>query len=757
LYTHVFKNYYNTNGLINSKFNYGAFEAISNNILVFGGNRGVDFVFIERLKDNNYIPPVEITGFRLFNKPVVVNDNHTRVLSNFISETQSIVLPYYQNMVSFSFSALDFSTPHKNSYKYLLQGFDKDWIDIGNSRRANYTNLDPGDYVFKVIGSNSDGVFNTIGKELKIKILPPYWKTNWVRFLVLIAILSLFYIIYLFIINREKLKHQLVFERQSARKFQEVDRLKHQFFMNISHEIKTPLSLITGPLNQLLANGAVDEKERNLLTIIERNTKNLSKLVSQLLDYRRLETGNLKLNLKQGNLVIFVQEIVNSFSTIALEKNVSLDFQVYQKSLFLSFDEDKIEKILNNLISNAIKYTLPGGNITVTLSLVLANEIEENNTYIPSFDPEKSEYQTYVKLAVADTGVGIPDGQTSRVFDRFRRIDNKEITDSSGVGIGLALAKDLVKLHNGFIKVKSKVGKGSKFTVLIPYYNADENVITTESIPNIDNTVYDENRHIDGEHKISNKPYLLVIDDNPDIREFIKTQFEPEYKVFEARNGKEGWDSALEHVPDIIIADVMMPLMNGNELCRKLKADERTSHIPIIMLTALSSPEHQMAGIDSGADDYLTKPFDVALLKAKTDNILAIRKALREKYSKEILLRPRDIVLANPDEKFIKKLVQIVEKNIAKSELDVDLLAKNVGVSRTQLFRKISALTNMTPKELVRDIRLKRAAQLLSQNILNINEVALEVGISDISYFRKLFKEKYGMNASEYQKNGNFN
>jgi signal transduction histidine kinase/ligand-binding sensor domain-containing protein/DNA-binding response OmpR family regulator len=751
LATNQFKNFYGTNGLINSKFNYGAYDIISDNILVFGGNRGVDFVFLDKLKDNNYIPPIAITGFRIFNKMAIVNHNKKSVLNNFIDETEAIVLPYFQNMISFSFSSLDYSTPQKNKYKYMLQGFDKDWNDIGANRSANYTNLDHGDYVFKVVGSNSDGIFNTEGTELKITILPPFWKTIWFRLLMLLAILFLFYIVYLVIINRERLKNQLFLERQSARKFQELDRLKHQFFMNISHEIKTPLSLITGPLNQLLSNKIIDDKNQGLLAIINRNTTNLSKLVSQLLDYRKLETGNLKLNLKKGNLVVFVEEIVNSFSNIASEKMVTLNFQIFQKSLFLSFDEDKIEKILNNLISNAIKYTLDGGNITVSLSQVLSSEIEENNTYLPSFDPEKSQHDSYVKLTVADTGVGIPSEQITRVFDRFRRIDNKDTTSSSGVGIGLALTKELIKLHNGFIKVKSKMKKGSKFTVLIPNINIEEDVSDQEKRI-IEKDQGEEINTVESDIKNSNQPYLLIVDDNPDIREFIKTYFEPEYKIFQARNGKEGWELALEQVPDIIIADVMMPIMNGNDLCRKLKGNECTSHIPILMLTALSSADHQIAGIDSGADDYLTKPFDVGLLKAKTDNILAIRKSLRDKYSKEILLKPRDIVLANPDEKFIKKLVQIVEKNIAKSEFDVDMMAKSLGVSRTQLFRKINALTNMTPKELVRDIRLKRAAQLLTQDVLNINEIAIEVGISDISYFRKLFKEKYGMNASKYQK-----
>jgi DNA-binding response OmpR family regulator len=411
-----------------------------------------------------------------------------------------------------------------------------------------------------------------------------------------------------------------------------------------------------------------------------------------------------------------------------------------------------VEKIMNNLISNAIKYTDTGGKISIAVAPSLVDELENTSNYMPPVNIEEGDIREYVKIVVRDTGVGIPASQIQKIFDRFRQIDNKLQKNSSGAGIGLPLTKELVKLHNGHIKVKSMPGKGSKFTVLLPYISMEEAATKTDA-ESSGNTPTKEQLTPGSDYESPRAGHIiLVIDDNPDIREFITTHFEPEYRVLSAENGKEGWSKTLEHVPDLIISDIMMPQIDGVELCRKIKNDERTSHIPVIMLTALTSKEKRLAAISAGADDYIDKPFDVALLKAKADNIMYIRKSLRERFSKEMLLRPKDVVIASPDEKFLRKVIHVIEKNMSQPVLDVDFLAKQVGVSRTQLYRKTSALTDMAVKEFVKDIRLKRAAQLISQEKLNVSEVALAVGFNDISYFRKCFKEKYGVSASKYVK-----
>ena len=752
-----FFNYYESDGLLNNQFNYHASLKCSGNTLAFGGKKGVDFVFLSELLENEYIPPVVLTDFRIFNKSVAVrkrSDNGV-FLNNMISETREITLPYDQNMITFEFAALNFANSEKNSYKYMLEGFDKNWNDIGTNHSATYTNLDFGEYIFRVIGTNSNNKYDPEGLSFKLNILPPFWKTWLFRFLIFGLISILFYFIYLFIVNREKLKHQLYFERENARQLQELDRLKHKFFMNISHEIRTPLSLIMGPLEKILSTDLSKESILAHINIMKRNTSILRKLVDQLLDYRRLETGNLNLNLKQGNLSIFLQEMITPFKQLANDRNIELDFNISDKSLFLAFDSDKVEKILNNLISNAIKYTESGGKINISVSPTLIDELEYTDNYIPPVNTEKGKIQKFVKIVVRDTGIGIPDAQVPRIFDRFRQIENDSRKSSSGAGIGLSLTKELVKLHNGHIKVKSILGKGTKFTVLLPYIDQDNAGSRGRMEPSADmrkKREIPQNLDTNEHEKQKSNHIILVVDDNPDIREFIRIHFEPEYRVITAEDGKEAWTKSLDLVPDLIISDIMMPGIDGVELCRKIKDDERTSHIPVIMLTALTSKEKRLAAISSGADDYIDKPFDVALLKAKADNILYIRKSLRERFSKELLLKPKDVVIASPEEKFLRKVIHVIEKNMAHPDLDVDYLARQVGVSRTQLYRKISALTDMAVKEFVKDIRLKRASQLIIQGKLNISEIALEVGFNDISYFRKCFKEKYGVSASKYMK-----
>lgn len=754
-----FKNYFHNDGLLNSQYNYGAFLKENDGTLVFGGGKGVDFIYLEKLDENRFEPPIVFTDFRVFNEqvPLKPGENEVNTLSNLISETKQIVLDYDQNMLSFEFAALNYANSNKNEYQYKLEGFDRGWNKIGNERRATYTNLDPGEYTLRVIGSNNDGLYNMEGATMSVIILPPYWKTWWFKLIILLILILLCFAVYVVISNREKLKSQLLFERQSTRKMQELDRLKHQFFMNISHEIRTPLSLISGPVEKLLQLESEHSERKSLLEIIQRNTLNLKKLINQLLDYRKLETGNIKLQLKQGNISRFISEIYQSFTSLAIERKIDFTFKSIAENIESYFDPDIIEKALNNLLSNAFKYTQEGGKIDLTVSLIFADDIDENKNYKPAFDKELLTYKQYLQIVVHDNGIGIPGEQQDKIFNRFIQLNHDVVSRRGGTGIGLSLAKELVKIHDGHIRVKSKENKGSRFTILIPFIEENPELIKADDNPPVSDMhettdIPQQDRSLP---KVdSHQPLLLIVEDNPDIRLFIKHHFEPEYFLYEARNGKEGWDKTLEVIPDAIIADIMMPEMDGKEFCRKVKRDERTSHIPIIILTALSSPENQKAGIDAGADDYVTKPFDVSLLKARIDNILSIRKSLRERYSREMILKPRDIILASPDEKFLKRIIATIEKNMDNIELDVDTLAQQMCVSRTQLYRKIAALTDMTPKEFVRDIRLERAAQFILQEKLTINEIALRTGFNDISYFRKCFKDKFGMSASDFMKKG---
>ena len=624
----------------------------------------------------------------------------------------------------------------------MLESFNRNWNEPGTNRSATYTNLNPGDYLLR-IKRVVPGLADT-GNELQLKItvLPPFWKTTWFQSLLFVFIVFMIYTLLRFFVNREKIKNQLVMERINALKQHELDMMKLKFFTNISHEIRTPLTLIIGPLEKILTQDMPKTEIKENLSLVNRNAKNLEKLISQLLDFRKLEAGNLKLDLVEGDIVEFTRNIVNSFNDLALEKQVKLRFNTLKKQMFASFDPDKIEKILNNLLSNAFKFTEPGGSVSINLSLIFDTDDDD----FSAIEKEKQ----FIEIVVKDTGRGIPSGNLNKIFHRFFQSDDE--AKDSGTGIGLALVKELVTIHKGNIFVASKPGKGTKFTVRIPYLPAFSNTTEDESIETVERektAIQKNDESLQLTENLHTK-IMLVVEDNTDVRQFIAGHFNSTFQIIEARNGEEGWKKALEHIPDIIISDVIMPNMNGYELCERVKSDERTSHIPVLLLTALHSKEHEIKGITTGADDFITKPFDLQVLHLKVKNLMSIREALKEKFSRNVVLEPTNIEITSPDERFLKKAIQVVEENISDCDLDIETFSEKVGVSRMQLYRKLHALTNMTVKEFIRNIRLKRATQLLTQNKMNVSEIAYEVGFKDLSHFRKCFKREYGMSATEY-------
>ncbi len=738
----VFHNFTIKDGLGSNQFCYGAAGKTPEGKFLFGSVSGFIIFDPSEIVPEDVEVPIVLTDLKIFNKTVPVSDEKNAVLAQSISETRNLVLNFDQNVFTVEFAALNYVNSENNLYSYKLDGFNKDWVEPGKYRSATYTNLNPGDYTLRikrVVPGIPEG-----GKELQlaITILPPYWKTIWFLALIFGLVLASVYVLVVFFINREKIKNQLVIERVNARKLHELDMLKIRFFTNISHEIRTPLSLILGPLEKML-NKKVDSNEvKENLKMMQRNAISLNNLVNQLLDFRKLQTSNLKMNLTEADLVEFIRNIVNSFKNFAIEKQVNLKFITLKKRLFVSFDPDIIEKILNNLLSNAFKFTEPGGNITISLSLIF-------DTNDDDFSGEEKEKQ-FVEISVKDTGVGISESNLNKIFNRFFQASHEK--DHSGVGIGLALVKELVSLHKGKIFVTSKPGKGTKFTIHIPHFRSVAEFIEEPAdyrsgqagLLSSNNLLTDET----GDNLHSR--IMLIVDDNPDMRQFIVGNFSEGFKTLEARNGEEGWDLALKTVPDIIISDILMPDVDGYELCKRLKNDERTSHIPVLLLTALHSKDHELKGLTTGADDYITKPFDLSVLQAKVENMLSIRDSLREKYARTMILEPTKVVLTSPDEMFLKKAIEVIERNISDSNLDIENFAVKVGVSRMQLYRKLHALTNMTVKEFIRHIRLKRAAQMLVQHKLNISEVAYKVGFKDLSHFRKCFKQEFGMSATEY-------
>jgi signal transduction histidine kinase/ligand-binding sensor domain-containing protein/DNA-binding response OmpR family regulator len=737
-----FRNFTGRDGLRNNQFTYGAAYKAQNGELLFGGISGFNMFNPEDILDEDLNVPLVFTELRIFNRPVAPSDDPKAVLQKSISETSHLVLDYDQNVITLQFAALDFVNSNSNLYSYFLEGFDKEWSEPGSSRSVTYTNLYPDEYVLRVRkifpGNSSEGD----DLILNITVLPPFWLTWWFRTFILITIAGLLYLLIQFILNREKIRNELVAERTKARDLHEIDMLKLRLFTNISHEIRTPLTLILSPLEKLIAEKVPEEEIPAHLSLVYRNTKQLDRLINQLLDFRKLETGNLKLELTTGDMVILVSDTVRSFEEYAKEKQITLKFHSLKKRINALFDAEKVETILNNLLSNALKYTGEGGTVSVHLSLVFASDEEESL----SFGPEKQ----LIEISVKDTGEGISGNNIEKVFTRFFRVNSEN--ESSGTGIGLSLVKELVNLHKGTVYVQSKSGKGSKFTVRLPF----ETESAIEDVDSADDAVNKIQKS--GKIKVSGSDLsekadariMLIVEDNPDVRYFIRSHFESVYSVYEAKNGKEGWELATMIIPDVIISDILMPDVDGFEFCKRIKKDERTSHIPLLLLTALHSREHEIEGLSCGADDYVTKPFDISVLQTKIENMLSVRHALREKYTRELILKPSDITVSSPDDRFLQKAMAVVEKNISNPDFDIEHFAAEAGVSRMQLYRKFNALTNMTVKEFVRSIRLKRSAQLLMEKKMNITEIAFSVGFKDLSHFRKCFHREYGMSASEY-------
>ena len=737
-----FHNFSLKNGFQNNQFTYGAAFKTADGELIFGGISGFNIFNPTKIKSGDFSPQIVLTDLKIFNKSVKIGSRKRDILTKSISETDNIQLKYNQNSITLEFASFDYANSLGIQYSYFLEGFDKDWNEPSVNRSATYTNLDPGEYTFQVKTVSIDRKESNQGPKLTIVVLPPYWKTWWFRILIFIAVSGILFLLITFLLNKEKLKNELVLERLNAKKLHELDMMKLRFYTNISHEIRTPLTLILGPLEKMRSNTIPANEIQGHVDVMHRNAKQLHQLINQLLDFRKLETGNLKLSLTCGDMVSFLAEIVGSFDKYAEEKEIKLKFNSVKKEIVTNFDSDKLGKIVNNLLSNAFKFTGRGGKISVNLSLVFDQDETE-----PLSDPTE---KRLIEITVKDTGIGISGTNLEKIFVRFFQVN--EGVNQTGTGIGLALTRELVKLHNGSISVQSQPGKGSKFTIRLPY---DEVSGQKSPEPAKEVALQSQTDILPGEESVSdtiptNRKIMLLVDDNSDVRYFIKSHFIYNYQVLEAGSGLDGWNIALKTIPDIIISDVMMPDIDGFELCRKIRKDERTSHIPIILVTALGSREHEIEGLSHGADDFITKPFDLVILQTKVENILSVRQSLKQKYTSEMLLQPKNIILSSPDERFLQKAIEVIENNISDPDLDIERFAAEIGVSRMQLYRKLDALTEMTVKEFVRNIRLKRAAQLLVQKKLNISEIAYAVGFKDLSHFRKCFRQEFGMSATEY-------
>ena len=739
-------NYNYHNGVQNNNFVHKAGLRLANGNLFFGGLEGINYFNPTSLRKNNNVPPVLITDLRISNQSISPSEKGP--IQCHISVAKEINLDYKQNF-ALSFVGLNYTSPEQNQYAYKLEGFDKDWNYIGNSTSASYTNLDPGKYTFKVKASNNNGVWNNLGASIKIYVHPPFWRTTYAYIIyTLLAITALLFIRYKGIQKLERefaarqLKNRLEQERKEAERVHELDMLKLKFLTNLSHEFRTPISLILGPADKLIASKNKEAVPAEL-NMIRRNAKRLLNLVNQLLDFRKMEEHELKVQPSEGELISFLKELCDSFQDLSERKKISFSFKSHIEQQFTLFDHDKIERIVFNLLSNAFKFTPEGGKISLEVDKAA----------------HQSDNKTWITIKVSDTGIGIPNDKQEKIFENFFQNSSSPGIINHGSGIGLAITKEFVKLHGGSIEVMSEPARGTVFYIHLPFTTIKQPAIENEitSVPS-DSTEEQTPAFIDQEiigqktePFISNHlPSILLVEDNEDFRFYLKDNLRLYYNVFEASNGKEGWQKALTHHPQLIVSDVNMPLIDGIELTKKLKLDKRTNHIPVILLTALTGDNAQTTGLETGANDYITKPFNFEILKAKIKNLLTLNATLKDTYSKQITITGPEVKVESDDQKFIKDVILYLEENLTNSQLSVEELSRHLGMSRSTLYNKILEITGQTPVEYIRNIKLDKAAVLLEKSDMQIAQIAYSVGFSTPNYFAKSFKAKFGVLPSEY-------
>jgi len=727
--------------------------------MLFGGNNGFNLFDPNSIKSNPVPPTVIISGFKIFNKPVEIGGENSP-LEMHISKTNKLILKHDYSVITFEFVALNYTSPEKVKYAYKLEGFEKDWNYVGSARSATYTNLEAGNYIFRVKASNNDGIWNETGTSIKIKVLPPYWKTIWAYLIYAIILFLLLNALRQYAIFRTKAKNELLRERLEHEKMNEVNQMKLRFFTNISHEFRTPLTLILGPIQSLIDANRSEDNKWTLLTI-RKNASILLNLVNQLMDLRKIDTGNMRLKSGKGDIMNLVEEIAQSFDTHARERSIKFIVEKEPEKFEMWFDNEKLEKIILNLIANAFKFTPDFGEISL-IAKVIANK---ENKYLIDNKPTPNIFE----LKVKDSGIGIPEDAIQEIFTRFYQVKKSKSAYIEGTGIGLSLVKDLITLMNGEIFVESTEKIGSCFTICIPVdenyrerNQKDENP-ETEAKPDSGvfkrmlkstfDVIQTRETEMPKTSLSGSAPLILLVDDNLDIRNYIIKSLQHKYWFEQATNGSEGLDIAIELQPDIIISDVLMPEMDGMEFCKRLKTEIQTSHIPIILLTALTSLEYEIEGIETGADAYISKPFSMDLLEVHIKSLIESRKKLRERFELDICLQPKEITINSRDKDFLEKAMEIIEKHMSDPDFEVSLFANEMGISRTVLYRKLKAVTGMTINEYINTVRLKRSLQLLQQHELSVSEIAYEVGFSSPKYFSTCFRKQFHKTPSEYASN----
>lgn len=729
-----FRNFNAEDGLQSNQFNMYSHCRTGSGRMYFGGINGITTFIPEELEDNPYTPQPVISALYVFNRQVHPGDR-TGILKESISCSRQISIPHEFNSFNLEFSVPNYISGQNNTFSYTLKGYDKEWYTLQDKRNAPYSNLPPGKYTFQLKAANSDGKWCGTPRELVITIEPAWYQTIAARILMALAAAALAIFIMKYIVDRKTMETKLELERKDKEHQEEINQMKMRFFINISHELRTPLTLIIAPIQDMIGKTG-DIWMRRQLQYVERNAKRMLHLVNQLMDYRRAELGVFKLKVKLQDIQQLLTENFSYYEKLAAQKHLKYTLDSAMENRPVYIDGQYLELIVNNLLSNAFKYT-DSGSITVRAAL-------EGGDLI---------------LEVKDTGIGIPVDKQAKIFERFYQVEKQHI----GSGIGLSLVQRLVELHHGQIEIESEEGKGSRFTVRIPQDPAtyDKSEIASgeeeEAHSTNDREMYivDTEKEDEVQHEtVETKGWtVLVVEDNDEVRNYIRAGLEPSFNVRQAANGEEALRILKDKSADIVITDVIMPVMDGIKLCRQIKQDINTSHIPVIMLSAKTDVKEQLEAFHTGADDYIAKPFSMAVLMNKIKNMQKTRMRMLEHYSKSIEIEPEKITFNTADEDLLNQAISIVEKNLDNSEFSIAQFASEMNMSRSNLHSKLKAITGESALEFIRKIRFKEACRMLKEGKYSISEISWKVGFSTPSYFTTSFKKHFGCLPSEYLKN----
>lgn len=743
-------NYSQESGIQVQEFSPCAGIRLSDNRIFFAGNNGFTLFNPNDIITNPNVPPVILDKLYI-NNNLVQPDDENGILKENISTQKKIVLKYNQTNIMIEYAALNYIFNNKNEYAYKLEGFDSEWNEVGNRRIAYYTNIPAGTYHFTVKGSNNDGIWNEEGATLEIIVLPPLWKTWWAYLIYFAVIIALIAFIIRYFTEKKRLQNNIRLKQMEAEVHEEYYQERNRLFTNFSHELRTPLTLIIAPLEEFVRRTDLVDDVHYKSKLMLRNAQRLLRIVNNLMDLQKNESGTMKLQVSENDIIKFTHEAVASFQDLALYRNIHLKFHHSSDRQLLWFDWNLLEKVYFNFLSNAFKNVPDGGSVSVELNVKALSELA---FFIPAkLNKYKNEKIQYLTLSIQDNGVGIAPNELEKIFRPFYQVAQNEHS-KSGTGIGLSLSKAIIEMHHGTVWAENAPESGAVFKFVMPIdknlFSAEEIAESTDNETVLLNVELPDNAY-EADNSSKKQSTILVVEDNRDLNNYICSCLADKYNVIGVTNGEDALAKAVYLLPNLIITDLMMPKMNGIELIQQLKKDMNTSHIPIIMVTAKTGTDDIREGYAAGADEYITKPFDASILKVRVDNLIQNREKLKELYSKNFSLESLGVDVTSVDEKFMQKLYATLQQNIANSDLNLDAFCKELGLSKSNLYRKIKQITGYSPNEFIRNFRLETAAKMLKETDMTITEVYCAVGYNSLAYFSNCFKALYGMSPTEFK------